>query len=98
MASSDRGGTRPLQNRTVLVLYEQREFRCFMPCDSDGVLAASYEFKSTQPRVRTVTQAWSIQQALQADLRVTFAHEPDGFETSWEQLMTWPGVGTASLF
>jgi uncharacterized protein len=61
-----------------------------------GFLRLLTNSKALSRGVRTVIEAWSIQHALRADPRVTFAPEPDGFETSWEQLMNRPGVGTAS--
>ncbi len=61
-----------------------------------GVLRLLTNSKALGHGVRTITQAWFIRHALRADPRVTFAHEPDGFEASWEQLMNRPGVGTAS--
>jgi uncharacterized protein len=61
-----------------------------------GVLRLLTNSKVLGRGVRTIDQAWSIQHALRQDPRVRFAHEPDAFELSWEQLMNRRGAGSAS--
>jgi uncharacterized protein len=45
---------------------------------------------------RTIVEAWEVFRALRQDRRVVFAPDQERVDTTWQQLMTQPGIGPSS--